>query len=199
MSCGTALSFLTYPYFDMNIYLQFFLLFFKIGIFTIGGGYAMIPLIEDALIRKRNWISREEFVDLMAVAQSAPGIFAVNIAIFIGYKLKGTKGSYACALGTILPSFLIMLLIALFFQSFKEYPLVENIFKGIRPGVVALIAAPTFTVAKSSKINRFNVWIPILGALLIWAWGLSPIYVIVLAGVGGYCWGRYQNHKQAKS
>ena len=183
----------------MNTYLQFFLLFFKIGIFTIGGGYAMIPLIEDALIRKRNWISREEFVDLMAVAQSAPGIFAVNIAIFIGYKLKGTKGSYACALGTILPSFLIMLLIALFFQSFKEYPLVENIFKGIRPGVVALIAAPTFTVAKSSKINRFNVWIPILGALLSWAWGFSPIYVIVLAGVGGYCWGRYQNHKQAKS
>lgn len=183
----------------MNTYLQFFLLFFKIGIFTIGGGYAMIPLIEDALIRKRNWISREEFVDLMAVAQSAPGIFAVNIAIFIGYKLKGTKGSYACALGTILPSFLIMLLIALFFQSFKEYLLVENIFKGIRPGVVALIAAPTFTVAKSSKINRFNVWIPILGALLIWAWGFSPIYVIVLAGVGGYCWGRYQNHKQAKS
>ena len=92
-----------------------------------------------------------------------------------------------------------LLLIALFFQSFKEYPLVENIFKGIRPGVVALIAAPTFTVAKSSKINRFNVWIPILGALLIWAWGFSPIYVIVLAGVGGYCWGRYQNHKQAKS
>ena len=156
----------------MNIYLQFFLLFFKIGMFTIGGGYAMIPLIEEDLIRRRRWISREDFVDLMAVAQSAPlmavaqsapGIFAVNIAIFIGYKLRGTKGSYACALGTILPSFLIMLLIALFFHNFKEYPLVENIFKGIRPGVVALIAAPTFTVAKSSKINRYIGSTPDMG------------------------------------
>ena len=175
----------------MNIYLQFFLLFFKIGMFTIGGGYAMIPLIEEDLIRRRRWISREDFVDLMAVA--------VNIAIFIGYKLRGTKGSYACALGTILPSFLIMLLIALFFHNFKEYPLVENIFKGIRPGVVALIAAPTFTVAKSSKINRYNVWIPVLGALLIWAWGFSPIYVIVIAGIGGFLWGRYEKYKNKQA
>ena len=181
----------------MNIYLQFFLLFFKIGLFTIGGGYAMIPLIEEDLIRRRRWISREDFVDLMAVAQSAPGIFAVNIAIC--YKLRGTKGSYACALGTILPSFLIMLLIALFFHNFKEYPLVENIFKGIRPGVVALIAAPTFTVAKSSKINRYNVWIPVLGALLIWAWGFSPIYVIVIAGIGGFLWGRYEKYKNKQA
>lgn len=178
----------------MNSYFQFFTLFFKIGIFTIGGGYAMIPLIEEELIRKRKWVSREDFVDLMAVAQSAPGIFAVNIAIFIGYKLKGTKGSYACALGTIMPSFIIMLLIALFFHSFKEITIVENIFKGIRPSVVALIAAPTFSVAKSSKINRFNIWIPVLSAILIWAWGFSPIYVIILAGVGGYLWGRYKKH-----
>lgn len=178
----------------MNIYLNFFTSFLKIGLFTIGGGYAMIPLIEEDLIRRKKWISQEDFVDLMAIAQSAPGIFAVNIAIFIGYKLKGTKGSYACALGTIIPSFIIMLLVALFFHSFKEYPLVENIFKGIRPGVVALIAAPTFSVAKSSKINRFNIWIPIVGALLIWAWGFSPIYIIIIAGTGGYFWGLYKKH-----
>lgn len=182
----------------MNFYIRIFLLFFRIGMFTIGGGYAMIPLIEDELIRKKKWISQEDFVDLMAVAQSSPGIFAVNIAIFIGYKLKGSRGSYACALGAIMPSFLIMLLIALFFQSFKEFTIVENIFKGIRPAVVALIAAPTFTVAKSSKINRYNIWIPILGALLIWIWGFSPIYVIIIAGIGGYLWGRYKQHIQSK-
>ena len=184
---------------NMSIYWDSFRTFFRIGFFTIGGGYAMIPLIEADVVDKNKWVAREEFLDLMAIAQSCPGIFAVNMSIFIGYKLRGTRGSYACALGTILPSFLIMLLIALFFHNFKEYPLVENIFKGIRPGVVALIAAPTFTVARSSKINRFNVWIPILGALLIWAWGFSPIYVIVIAGVGGYLWGRYTKHKSAKS
>ena len=75
----------------------------------------------------------------------------------------------------------------------------ENIFKGIRPGVVALIAAPTFTVAKSSKINRYNVWIPVLGALLIWAWGFSPIYVIVIAGIGGFLWGRYEKYKNKQA
>lgn len=182
----------------MNFYTRIFLLFFRIGLFTIGGGYAMIPLIEDELIRKKKWITQEDFVDLMAVTQSSPGIFAVNIAIFIGYKLKGSRGSYACALGAIMPSFLIMLLIALFFQSFKEFTIVENIFKGIRPAVVALIAAPTFTVAKSSKINRYNIWIPILSALLIWMWGFSPIYVIIIAGIGGYAWGRYKHHIQSK-
>lgn len=182
----------------MNFYIRIFLLFFRIGLFTIGGGYAMIPLIEDELIRKKKWISQEDFVDLMAVAQSSPGIFAVNIAIFIGYKLKGSRGSYACALGAIMPSFLIMLLIALFFHSFKEITIVENIFKGIRPAVVALIAAPTFTVAKSSKINRYNIWIPVLGALLIWVWGFSPIYIIILAGICGYVWGRYKQRIQSK-
>ncbi len=181
----------------MNIYLESFGVFFKIGAFTIGGGYAMIPLIEEEVVKKKKWLSGSDFTDLMAIAQSAPGVFAVNMSIFIGYKLRGVKGSIITALGTILPSFLIILAIALFFQQFKEYRVVENIFKGIRPAVVALIAAPTFSVAKSSKINRRTIWIPIVGALMIWLLGVSPIYVIILAGVGGYLWGRYQHHKSA--
>ena len=152
----------------MNIYLESFGIFFKIGTFTIGGGYAMIPLIEDEIVHKKNWINKEDFVDLMAVAQSAPGVFAVNMAIFIGYKLRGVKGCIMTALGTVLPSFLIILSIALFFQQFKEYRLIENIFKGIRPAVVALIAAPTFSVAKSCKINRQTIWIPVISTLLVW-------------------------------
>ena len=159
--------------------------FFKIGLFTIGGGYAMIPLIEKEVVEKRQWINREEFLDLMAVSQAAPGVFAVNMAIFIGYKKAGVRGSVACAIGNVLPSILIILLIALFFQRFKEHEVVENIFKGIRPAVVALILVPTFNMARTAKLNRYTIWIPIVTALLIWLLGLSPIYVIIAGIVGG--------------
>ena len=141
----------------MNFYLKSFCIFSRIGLFTIGGGYAMIPLIEAEIIDKQKWVSREDFIDLMALAQTVPGIFAVNIAIFIGYRLRKFWGAFFMALGTILPSFIIILAIALFFQQFKDYPAVENIFKGIRPAVVALIAAPTFKMAKSAKISRYNI------------------------------------------
>ena len=180
----------------MNFYIKSFLIFSRIGVFTIGGGYAMVPLIEADLVDKRKWISREDFLDLMALSQTVPGIFAVNIAIFIGYKLRGFWGAFWMALGTILPSFLIILIIAMFFQQFKHLPVVENIFKGIRPAVVALIAAPTFKMAKSAKISRYNVWIPIISALLIWLLGFSPIYIIILSGLGGFLYGKYAQRQQ---
>ena len=168
----------------MNIYLEAFGIFFKIGAFTIGGGYAMVPLIENEIVTKRKWIAQEDFIDLLAISQSAPGILAVNISIFIGYIIT--------ALGTILPSFIIILAIALFFHSFKDNPIVERIFKGIRPAVVALIAAPTFTMGRSAKINRYNLWIPVVSALLIWLLGFSPIWIIIAAGVGGFLWGKFR-------
>ena len=168
--------------------LQLFTIFFKIGAFTIGGGYAMIPLIEAEIVTKKGWVTKEDFLDLLAIAQSAPGVFAVNIAIFIGYRLRGVRGCLVTALGAILPSFLIILCIALFFLRFKGNPTVEAIFKGIRPAVVALIAAPTFNLAKAAKINRYTIWIPIISALLIWLLGFSPIWIILLAGIGGYVW-----------
>ncbi|MBQ8225349.1 MAG: chromate transporter [Bacteroides sp.] len=174
----------------MNIYFEAFKIFFKIGAFTIGGGYAMVPLIENEIVDKRHWLGREDFVDLLAISQSAPGILAVNISIFIGYRLKGVFGSIVTALGTVLPSFLIILAIALFFHNFKDNAVVEKIFKGIRPAVVALIAAPTFSMAKSAKITRANVWIPIVSALLIWLLGFSPIWIIIASGIGGYLYGR---------
>lgn len=176
----------------MNFYIKAFLIFSRIGLFTIGGGYAMVPLIEAEVVDKRKWISKEDFLDLMALAQTVPGIFAVNIAIFIGYKLRKLRGALAMALGTILPSFLIILAIALFFQQFKSYPTVESIFKGIRPAVVALIAAPTFKMAKTARINRYNIWIPVVSAGLIWLLDFSPVYVIILSGLGGFIYGRWQ-------
>ena len=163
----------------MNIYLEAFGIFF-----TIGGGYAMVPLIENEIVTKRKWIAQDDFIDLLAISQSAPGILAVNISIFIGYKLRGIRGSIVTALGTILPSFLIILAIA------KDNPIVERIFRGIRPAVVALIAAPTFTMGRSAKINRYNLWIPVVSALLIWLLGFSPIWIIIAAGVGGFLWGK---------
>lgn len=177
----------------MNFYISSFGTFFKIGLFTIGGGYAMVPLIEEEIVNKKQWIAKEDFIDLLAIAQSVPGVFAVNLSIFIGYKLRKFPGALAMALGTILPSFLIILGIALFFHRFKEYEAVENIFKGIRPAVVALIAAPTFGMAKSAKINKYNVWIPIVSALLIWLLGVSPVYIIALAGIGGFIYGKLKH------
>ena len=171
--------------------LEMFLTFARIGLFTIGGGYAMIPLIEEQVVRRKAWVTAEELIDLIAVAQSCPGIFAVNISIFIGYRRRGTLGAFVCTLGTILPSFFIILAIALVFRQFRDNEIVERIFRGIRPAVVALIAAPVFRMAKSAKVNRYNIWIPVAAAFAIWLLGVSPIYVILLAGIGGYVYGQY--------
>ena len=181
-----------------NLYWEAFRIFFKLGAFTLGGGYAMVPLIENEIVTKRHWLAKEDFIDLLAIAQSSPGILAVNISIFIGYRLRGWRGSVITSLGPILPSFLIILSVALFFHSFKDNAVVERIFKGIRPAVVALIAAPTFNMAKSARINRFTLWIPVVSALCIWLLGFSPIWIIILAGVGGFMWGKYNSYKYKK-
>lgn len=170
--------------------LDLFITFVRIGCFTIGGGYAMIPLIEENVVNKKHWVNQEELTDLIAVAQSCPGIFAVNLSIFIGYKLYRTPGAVVCTMGTAMPSFIIILLIALFFQEFRQYEIVNSIFRGIRPGVVALIAAPVFRMAKAANITRANAWIPVVCAISIWLLGVSPVYVILLAGVGGYTYGQ---------
>ena len=149
----------------------------------------MIPFIERDIVERNGWIKKEDFLDFLAVSQSAPGVFAVNMATFVGYRLRGIKGAFFAALGNILPSVLIILLIALFFNSFRENEVVNNIFKGLRPAVVALIAVPVFSVAKSAKITWATVWIPILSALLIVLFGVSPIYIILMAVVAGVVWG----------
>ena len=160
--------------------------FFKIGAFTLGGGYAMIPIIEEEVVNKHKWATREEMLDLIAVAQSCPGVFAINISTFIGYKLRGKRGALCTTLGTALPSFIIILIIALFFHRFMDVPWIAAMFRGIRPAVVALIAAPTFTLAKNAQIGLSNCWIPIASAMLIFALGVNPIYILIAAGLGGY-------------
>jgi len=179
----------------MNLYLNSFLTFFKVGAFTLGGGYAMIPLVEKEVVDKKQWLDRKSFLDLIAVAQSVPGVFAVNMAIFVGYKLKGVKGSIITALGTILPSFITILAIAIFLYGFKDNELIIRIFNGIRPAVVALIAVPVLTTAKTAGITYKTVVIPVVTALLIWLLNVSPVYIVIaaiIAGVG------YQLYKQKR-
>jgi len=162
-------------------YWELFLVFFKIGAFTFGGGYAMVPLIRNEVVNKKNWLDDEEFMDMLAIAQSMPGPIALNTSLFVGNKRMGFKGSLFSGLGIILPSFLVILLIAIFFVQFKDNPVVERIFKGIRPAVVALIAAPLLGLGRSARISLKNVWIPVAVALSVSLAGVSPVYIVLAA------------------
>ena len=156
-----------------------FLVFAKIGSFTIGGGYAMIPLIRDELV-KRGWLSEEELPDIVALAQSAPGVLAVNMSIFAGYKMRGLKGSIAATLGSALPSFLIILLIAMLFTGYQDNPVVIRIFKGIRPVVVSLIAVPMINMARKGNKTWWAWLISFLVLFLVAFMNFSPIYILLV-------------------
>lgn len=175
----------------IGFYWQLFCTFFKIGMVTYGGGYAMLPMIEEDVVKRNKWVTQDQFLDLVAIAQSCPGVFAANISTFIGYKLRKTPGAICTTFGAVLPSFLIILAIAMFFHQFEDNRIVAAMFRGIRPAVVALIAVPTFNLAKSAHISLTNCWIPIVGALLICLFDVNPIWVIIAAGIGGYIWGRF--------
>ena len=168
-----------------------FLTFAKIGAFTFGGGWAMISIIEREVVTKHHWLEKEEFLDLLAVAQSMPGILAVNISVVVGDKLRGLGGPGTTKKNTIMPSFLIILAIAIFLtpEAITSNPTLTAIFKGIRPVVVALILAPVFTSAKSAGIGWKMAWIPVGVAILIWSKLpviSNPILWIVIGGAAGY-------------
>ena len=142
----------------------------------------MLPLMEKELVG--TYLSEEDFLDVTAVAQSAPGIMAINVAILTGQRLYGVPGAVSAACGAALPSFIIILLIALFFRKFAENPVVVSVFKGIRPAVVALIMVPVFNLAKSAGVTFKTVWLCIAVALAVWLLGISPVYIVLLAVLG---------------
>ena len=158
---------------------QIFLVFAKIGSFTIGGGYAMIPLISDEII-KRKWLPEEDLPDIIALAQSAPGVLAINMAIFTGYKIRGVKGSVAATLGSVLPSFLIILLIAMLFAGYKDNTVVIRIFKGIRPVVVSLILVPMINMARKGNKTWWAWAISALTLIMVAFLNFSPIYILLV-------------------
>lgn len=159
--------------------LSIFGVFAKIGAFTIGGGYAMFPLIEAEMYR-RKWIDEDEMPDIMVLAQSAPGILAVNLAIFSGYKLRGIKGAVAASLGAVLPSFIIILAIAAAFTNFKDNPTVMKIFRGIRPVAVGLIFVPAVNMARKG-CRSWWAWLVLAASLVAVAvLKVSPLYIIIV-------------------
>ncbi|HIZ15858.1 MAG TPA: chromate transporter [Candidatus Tidjanibacter faecipullorum] len=168
--------------------------FLKIGAFTFGGGFAMIPLIEREMIDRRGWIERTDFLELLTLAQSAPGPIALNTAVFVGYKIAGYRGALSAVTGVVLPSFIIILLIAMYFTDFRTNRYVDAAFKGMRPAVVALIAAPVFGLARG--MGWWKIGLAAIAALIVWLLGVSPIWFILVGAVGGILYTFY-NRKGA--
>ena len=162
----------------MVSYWQIFLVFAKIGAFTIGGGIPMIAAIKSELV-ERKWLKDEDFLDIITLAQTAPGLFAVNISILTGHKLRGTKGSIVATIASCLPPFLIILMVAMFFTNFKDNEYVIRAFKGIRPVVVALIGKPMIDMLKATKMRWWSWVIVISSLILVCFLKFSPIYILI--------------------
>jgi len=160
--------------------LKLFLTFFKIGAFTIGGAYAMIPLIKREVCQKNSWLSEEEFLDGLAASQSCPGPIAINLSIYIGYHLAKGRGMVTAVLATILPSFITILIVAILFQQFAEVTLVQKAFHSLRSAVVALIAVPLIQMSKQSGLALSNFWFPLSVAVLVGFLRISPVYLILI-------------------
>lgn len=174
----------------MKFYLQLFWSFFKIGAFTLGGGYVMIPLIEQEIVGRRHWISTGEFAEALALAQAAPGPIAINSAVFIGFKIRGIKGVLTTVLGTVIPSFVAILIIAIFFTNIRDNEVITRIFKGLRPAVVALIAVSFVKLLQKNNFVWIYVLISVLAALAVFLFKISPVIVILIAATGGIVFNR---------
>ena len=178
---------------------RLFFSFMKIGAFTIGGGYAMLPIIEAEVVTRYKWVTTEDFLDMVVLAQTAPGILAMNISILVGEKIAGKRGAFVSALGVGLPSFIAILIFAIFLNQFQDNEYVVRAFRAIRPAVIALIAVPVFKLAKTAKITIKTIWMPILVALLIWLLGVSPIWIILVAIISGSADVEYRKRKNKKN
>ena len=165
---------------------EIFAVFFKIGLFTIGGGYAMLPIIQKEVVETKGWMDDEEFLDAISLTNSLPGPLAINAATFVGYRVCKVKGALAAVLGAASPSIIIILAVAMIFSNLTEYPVVQHIFDGIRPAVVALILYAVIKLAKSAKIKEYFNWLIALAALgAIAVLGLHPIVVVIAAALYG--------------
>jgi chromate transporter len=156
-----------------------FFSFFRIGLFTIGGGYAMLPLIHREVVDRHGWMDEDTFVDGIAASQACPGAIAVNLSVYAGYHIAGWTGLFLAVLGTVLPSFIVILLIALSFSNWADLELVQKAFRGLRPAVTALIAVPVIQIAQKSQIKWYAYWLPVVAIILIVKFNISPVYLII--------------------
>ena len=171
----------------MDLYFLLFISFFKIGIFGFGGGYAMLSLIQHEVVEAHQWLSINEFTDIVAISQMTPGPIGINSATYVGYSATGNIwGAIVATFAICLPSFIIMLLIAHYYLKFRQNKYVNDIFMGLRPVIVGLIASAALQlVNKENFIDYISILFFIIGFLLIWKWKINPILIIVLAGVTG--------------
>ena len=174
---------------------KIFWFFAKIGAFTIGGGIPMIAAIKKELV-ERKWLTDEDFIDIITLAQTAPGLFAVNISILTGHRLRGTKGSVVATVASCLPPFLIILMVAIFFTSFKDNEYVIKAFKGIRPVVVALIGVPMLDMIKATKMRWWSWVVVISSMILVCFLSVSPIYILICVIVMAAFISWYNNKKE---
>ncbi len=169
---------------------ELFVMFLNIGAFTFGGGFAMLPIIQKEVVETRRWATDEEIIDCFAIGQCTPGVIAVNTATFIGYKRKGIAGGIVATAGVILPSLVIITIIATFFQQFQNYKIVQYAFGGIRVGVIALITMTIYTMFKQTVKNLLGIVIFVFAFIIIAFTNLSPIIVIVISALLGIVRGR---------
>ena len=167
------------------IILKLFLEFFKVGLFTFGGGYAMIPLIEKEIVSKYHWLTMEQFTDLIAIAEMTPGPIAVNSATFVGYKVAKFWGAVASTIGIVLPSFLVIWAVASVFFSFQDNQIVQAAFKGLRPAVLGLIIVAVISIGKIAITDYKSIFILILVVLGVWILKLHPILALVISAIIG--------------
>lgn len=178
---------------ESHLTLKIFFSFLKIGAFTFGGGYAMLSLIRNEVVDRRGWVPRERFLELLTLAQSAPGPISLNTAVFVGYNTGRWRGAVAAVLGTVIPSFAVILLIAMFFSEIRDDRVVAAVFKGMRPAVVALILAPAFGLARG--MNFYRIGIAVLAVFAIWKLGISPVWAMVAGALGGIAWMLWRRNK----
>lgn len=169
----------------MKELINLFLIFFKMGSFTFGGGYAMLPIIQEEIVNKRNWATDEEILDYYAIGQSTPGIIAVNTATFIGYNQKGILGGIFATLGIAAPSIIIITIIAAFFKNFQDYKVVQHAFGGIRVVVAALIFNTVLKMYKDSVKDWVGIFLFIISFLLLIFLDITPIIVIIISAIVG--------------
>lgn len=182
----------------MKELLELFTIFFKIGGFTFGGGYAMIPIMQKEIVDNRGWATNEEILDYFAIGQCTPGVIAVNTATFIGYKRKGALGGIFATLGLVSPSLLIISIISKFMEQFQTYEVVQHAFRGIQVVVVALILNVAIDMAKQTIKDKLGIVICILAFLVIAVLRISPIIVVLISGVvGALKYGRKESPNSA--
>jgi chromate transporter len=168
-----------------SILFKLYFVFFRVGLFTIGGGYAMLPMLRKEVVQKYNWATDEEMLDYFAIGQSTPGIIAINTSTFIGYKKAGLLGAFISTLGMVTPSWIIIISIAKFFDAFSENTIVQSAFMGIRVIVVVLILNAVIKMGKKSITNWITALVAIGAFVAIMFFSISAVYVVVASGLIG--------------